>query len=164
MTDYQYGDGNSKEVLCIAEAVNSGLPQTGAGYDYCYIQCTDIEIDGERLSSTKPLPGRALFNPRTGKKKHSITFTGLLIKKDQTSIYNDLITCAKLFDISLGPGVAPYYAWIRLIDGVTVYYFPFSDSAGTYQQYLQMTIDRFKFKPIKGKRIKVSGTLGECNS
>lgn len=167
MSDYQYpksADVNTStftQILAISEADESGKPSISG--DYIFLQCTDISIDGERLTATKYIAARSSYNARTAKKKHSFSFTGKVIKNDPTSIMNDVATIAKFLDVQMGT-VAPYYAYILMYDGTTRVYYPFSNTSGTFVNYLKGYVERFKIKPKLGNIIEISGTFGECQT
>lgn len=163
MTDYGYGAVGDNAIICICEGISSELPNTAAGYDYMFIQCESVSIDGKRLSNTKYLPSRLSYNTRTAKKSHSVAFTGIVTKKDATSIVNDVATIAKLLDVNKGL-VAPYYCFVKLVDGGTSVYYPFSDTAGSFKNYLKGYLDSDSMKIERGKRFKLTATFGECQS
>ena len=163
MVDYQYGAIGDGAIICLAETDNAGAPQTAAGNDFLFIQCDAVSIDGKRLVNTKYLASRISYSTRTAKKSHTVTFSGIVIKKDATSIVNDVAIFAKFLDINKGL-VAPIYCYIKLIDGVTSVYYPFSDTAGTFKTYLKGYLDSDSMKIKRGKRFEVSGTFGECQS
>lgn len=167
MTDYQYpktadvDTATFTQILAISEADDSGKPSKSG--DYIFLQCTEMAIDGERLTNTKYLASRGSYNARTAKKKHSFTFKGRVIKNDSTSITNDTTTIAKFLDVQMG-GVAPYYAYILMYDGTTRTYFPFSGTTGSFVTYLRGYVDKFKIEPKQGNVIYVSGTFNECQT
>lgn len=167
MTDYQYpktadvDTATFTQILAISEGNDSGKPsKTG---DYIFLQCTEIKIDGERLTPTKYIASRTSYNTRTAKKKHTFTFKGIVVKNDTTSITNDTATIAKFLDVQMG-GVAPYYAYILMYDGTTRTYFPFSSSTGSFVTYLKGYVERFSIEPKQGNKIYISGTFGECQT